>query len=81
MRRVPTLARSVTVTIDGVAYHGTYLVQRSTIYVRSPLGAMTTQIGRSPPEAVAKLLLSELVRAPAGHSHLRDLPRCRRAKN
>jgi hypothetical protein len=64
MRRVPTLARSVTVTIDGVAYHGTYLVQRSMIYVRSPLGAVATQVGGSPPEAVAKLLLSELVRAP-----------------
>ena len=80
MRRVPTLARSVTVTIDGVAYHGTYLVQRSMIYVRSPLGAMATQVGGSPPEAIAKLLLSELVRAPAGYFHLRDLPRYRRAK-
>jgi hypothetical protein len=64
MRRVPTLARSVTVTIDGVAHHGTYFVQGAMIYVRSPLGSMATHVGGSPPEGVAKLLLSELVRAP-----------------
>ena len=54
--------RSVTVTIDGVTYHGTYFVQDSIVHVRSPLGTKSTRVGRSPPESVAKLLLSELVR-------------------
>src|SRR5690348_16385107 len=66
MRRVPIVPRSVTVTVDGVAYHGSYFVQRSMIYVLSPLGAKATQVGSSPPESIAKLLLSELVRAPDG---------------
>jgi hypothetical protein len=80
MRRIPTLARSVTVTIDGVAYHGSYFVQRSMIYVRSPLGAKATQVGGSPPEVIAKLLLLELVQAPDGRpSKYFDLP-SRRAK-
>jgi hypothetical protein len=59
----PLIVKSVTVTIDGVTHHGTYYVQGSVLHVRSPLGAKTTNAGMSPPEAVARLLLSELVRA------------------
>jgi len=55
--------KSVTVTIDGVTYQGTYIVQDSIVHVRSPLGAKSTQVGKSSPETVAKLLLSELARA------------------
>ena len=62
-RHEPLLVRSVTVTINGVAYHGTYFVQHTTVYVRSPLGAKATLVGGSPPETIAKLLLRELVRA------------------
>ena len=58
----PFLVRSVTVTIDGVAHHGTYYVQGSMVHVRSPLGEKIAKIGRSPPEAIARLLLSELAR-------------------
>ena len=54
--------RSVTVTIDGVTHHGTYYVQGSVVHVRSPLGEKITKARRSPPEAIARLLLSELVR-------------------
>jgi hypothetical protein len=32
------------------------------VYVQSPFGAKATQVGASPPEGVAMLLLSELVR-------------------
>jgi hypothetical protein len=53
----------VTVTVDGVTHSGTYFVQESMVEVRSPLGRKNTPVGGSPPEAVAKLLLSELVRA------------------
>jgi hypothetical protein len=60
MRRVPTLARGVTITIDGVAYYGTYFVQCSMVYVRSPFGVEATQVGGSPPEAIAKLLLEAM---------------------
>jgi hypothetical protein len=58
----PFLVRSVTVTVDGVTYQGTYFIQQSMVYVRSPLGAKATQLGLSSPEALAMLLLKELVR-------------------
>jgi hypothetical protein len=58
----PLIVRSVTVTIDGVTYQGTYYVQGSVVYVRSALGAKATQVGESSPEALAKLLLSQLAR-------------------
>ena len=58
----PFLVRSVTVTIDGVTHHGTYYVQGPVVHVRSPLGEKITKVRRSPPEAIARLLLSELVR-------------------
>jgi hypothetical protein len=58
----PLIVRSVTVTINGVTYQGTYYVQGSMVYVRSPLGAKATQLGKSSPGELAMLLLSELVR-------------------
>jgi len=58
----PFLVRSVTVTIDGVTHHGTYYVQGSVVHVRSSRGEKITKLGRSPPEAIARLLLSELAR-------------------
>jgi hypothetical protein len=62
-RHEPLLVRSVTVTINGVAYHGTYFVQHTTVYVRSPLGTNSALVGGSPPEKIAKLLLGEMARA------------------
>jgi len=59
----PTAVNPVAVTIDGVTHHGTYFVQGSTVHVQSPLGSKKTHVGGAPPEAIAKLLLSELVRA------------------
>jgi hypothetical protein len=58
----PFLVKSVTVTIDGVTHHGTYYVQGSVVHVRSPLGEKMRNVGMSLPEAIARLLLSELVR-------------------
>jgi hypothetical protein len=59
----PFLVKSVTVTIDGVTYRGTYYIQRSIVYVRSALGEKARQVVGSPHEAMARLLLSELARA------------------
>jgi hypothetical protein len=58
----PFLVKSVTVTIDGVTHHGTYYVQGSVVHVRCSLGEKITEVGTSPPEVIARLLLSELVR-------------------
>jgi hypothetical protein len=59
----PGPVKIIRVTIDGVTHSGTYYVQGSTVHVRSSKGAKATQVGGSPPEAIAKMLLSELVRA------------------
>jgi len=63
----PAVVKTITAILYGVAYHGTYFVQNSIVYVQSTFGSKATQLGTSPPELVAKLLLSELVRerAPA----------------
>jgi hypothetical protein len=60
---MPIPVKIATVRIDGVAYEGIYYVQGSTVFVESPFGAKALQVGKLPPEAVAKMLLSELVRA------------------
>ena len=57
--------RTVTVTIHGVTHEGMYCLQGSTVHVQSSFGKKATQVGGAPPEAVAKMLLSELVRAAA----------------
>jgi len=59
---MPIPVKIATVTIDGVAYEGIYYVQHSVVCVESPFGAKATQVGKLPPEAIAKILLSELVR-------------------
>ncbi|SDJ73987.1 hypothetical protein SAMN05216338_10638 [Bradyrhizobium sp. Rc2d] len=58
----PAVVKTITVILYGVAYHGTYFVHNSIVYVQSTFGSKATQLGTSPPELVAKLLLSELVR-------------------
>jgi hypothetical protein len=58
----PASVHNVTVTIDGVTHQGTYYVQGPLVYVQCDAGTKATQVGRSPPSAIAKLLLSELVR-------------------
>jgi hypothetical protein len=42
-----------------------YFVQGSMVHVQWSFGAKATQVGNSPPEMIAKMLLSELVRASA----------------
>jgi hypothetical protein len=59
----PGPVKIITVTIDGVTHSGTYFVQGSMVHVHSTKGAKETRVGRWAPEAVAKKLLSELVRA------------------
>jgi hypothetical protein len=57
-----TTVKTAAVTIGGIKHQGTYYVQDSLLRVQSEHGTVATQIGGLPPEAIAKLLLSELVR-------------------
>jgi hypothetical protein len=59
----PSAVRNVTVTVDGLKHEGTYYLQGSKLYVQSPFGTKATQLGGSTPEIIARILLSELVRA------------------
>lgn len=59
----PAVVKTLTVTIYGEIYSGTYFVQNGVMYVQSTFGSKATHLGSSPPELVAKLLLSELIRA------------------
>jgi hypothetical protein len=54
--------RRVSVTINGVTHEGTYFVQNYMVHVLSSFGAKAIQLGGSPPEMIARMLLSELVR-------------------
>jgi hypothetical protein len=63
----PTPVRSVAVALDGVMHKGIYYVQGSCVHVQYEGGTKATQVGGSPAEWVAKVLL--LVREqPAGSS-------------
>ena len=54
--------RKITTEIDGVTHDGTYYTHGSMVYVQYGAGRKETQIGGSPAEAIARLLLSEMVR-------------------
>jgi hypothetical protein len=69
MGRPAAVRKALTVTIYGHPYRGTYFVQDSIVYVQSPYGSKTTQVGGEPPEMTAKLLLSEIIRARAEALH------------
>jgi hypothetical protein len=58
----PTSVHEVTVTLDGVTHKGTYYVQDSLVHVQCDAGTKKTQLGGTPAETIAKLLMSELVR-------------------
>ena len=56
------VARAVRIERNGVVYDGSYTVSGPMITVSSPvLGSKTTQIGGSSPEALAKIILTELL--------------------
>jgi hypothetical protein len=52
----------LTVTVDGVDYEGTYYTHDMMVYVQYGTGRQETQIGGTPAESMAQMLLLELVR-------------------
>lgn len=51
----------VSIELEGRTYSGRYRVERGVITVSTTSGSKTTQLGRLPEEALARLLLRELV--------------------
>jgi hypothetical protein len=56
--------KRVSVTINGITHEGTYFVQNYMVHVVSSFGAKATQLGGSPPEAIAKLRRTDLGYGP-----------------
>jgi hypothetical protein len=60
MRKQP-MTFSVSVDVDGTVHDATYSVSSKVVTVQSPYGSNSTQIGGSSAEAIAGLLLREIV--------------------
>ena len=58
------MARSIPVSVDldGITYNGAYSLSGGMITVSSDYGTNTAQVGGRPPDALAQLILMELVR-------------------
>jgi hypothetical protein len=54
---------NVEIEVNGRTYEGRYVIEGGLVRATSDYGEKTTQIGDSPVETVAKLLLHELVQA------------------
>ena len=51
----------ISVELDGKTYTGSYNVKRGVVTVSTLKGHKSTQVGGSPPEVIARMLLRELV--------------------
>ncbi|HWI05560.1 MAG TPA: hypothetical protein VNT52_17270 [Acidimicrobiales bacterium] len=56
----------ITVEIDGQTFSGSYEVARGIITVSTAYGRKSTQVGSTPPDTLARILLRELVQAEKG---------------
>ena len=52
----------VTCEIDGKKYKGTYWIAGKILTVSTGMGGKSKQVGTTPPETLAKLLLQELAK-------------------
>jgi hypothetical protein len=59
----PALRHAITFEVDGKTHKGTYWVAGKIFTVSAGCGGKTRQIGTTEPEALAKQLLLELVKA------------------
>ena len=74
-RKVPMSGDEVSIEIEGRTYTGRYVVSGQgsgrTVTVSTPLyGSKTTQVGGSPPETIARMLLRELIQAGMGRKDM-----------
>lgn len=60
--KTPTI-HTIKVDVDGIVHTGEYWVEGKVLHVASERGMKRTQVGGSPPEVLAKMVLSEIVRS------------------
>jgi hypothetical protein len=56
----------ISIVVDGVTHHGHYQAEKRMIRVWYKLGDKATQLGGSPAESLARMILSEMVRETKG---------------
>lgn len=54
---------TITVNHNGKDYSATYRIEKGVITVRTVYGSKSTQLGSSPPESLARMLLSEMIQS------------------
>ncbi len=52
---------SISIVVEGTTYRAEYELKAGTITVRSEFGTKSAPLGNSPPDAVARMLLRELL--------------------
>ncbi len=57
------MSEDITVEVDGKTYSGRVEISRDLVTVSTPYGSKTTQIGGSPAESIARIMLREFVQA------------------
>ena len=60
-KRPAPVMREVSIEYKGKNYRATYTVEKKLITVGTLYGSKTTQVGNSPPELLAHIMLRELV--------------------
>jgi hypothetical protein len=60
-RKQPSRTFSVKIDRNGQRYSGTYVVEREMVHVSYGDVTKSTQVGGSPPSAIARILLSEIL--------------------
>lgn len=65
-RKIPIRYQPISTTVNGKIYNGEYYVEHDVVVVRaigrdSTFRDHRTQLGSSPPESIAKILLREMV--------------------
>jgi hypothetical protein len=60
-KRNPAVKREVSIEYKGKTYNATYTVEKGIITVSTLYGKKATQVGGSPPESLARIMIRELV--------------------
>jgi hypothetical protein len=62
-KQIRTEKKIISTELDGVTYKGTYYTESGCVIVHSRFGQKATQIGGSPADMLAEIMLMELVGA------------------
>ena len=61
MKKIKSIPSPVTLEHNGKTYRGSYIVEKGTISVSAMGRIKSTQLGSSPPENLARIILREII--------------------